>query len=98
MSHMDLRSTIESLFAAGVDADKSAARDAFAALRTALGNGEVRAAQPDAASPSGWRVNPWVKQGILLGFRFGRVIDMTVGGPDACLPFFDKHTYPLRPV
>jgi 2,3,4,5-tetrahydropyridine-2,6-dicarboxylate N-succinyltransferase len=44
---------------------------AFMALRTALESGDVRAASPDAASPSGWRVNAWVKQGILLGFRFG---------------------------
>ena len=43
----------------------------------ALSDGSVRAAEPDAASPSGWRVNAWVKQGILLGFRFGEVVDMS---------------------
>ena len=26
--------------------------------------------------PTGWRVNVWVKQGILLGFRFGDIVDM----------------------
>ena len=35
----------------------------------ALEGGVVRAAEPDAGSPGGWRVNTWVKQGILLCFR-----------------------------
>ena len=86
-----LRSQIESLFAAGADADKPSARRAFEELRHALGAGEIRAAEPDASSPTGWRVNAWVKQGILLGFRFGDTVDMTGG-----LPFYDKDTMPLK--
>src|SRR4029079_2791163 len=43
------------------------------------------------ASPSGWRVNTWVKQGILLGFRFGDLVDMSAG-----LPFSDKDTQSVR--
>ena len=66
---MTIQSTIESLFAAGAAADKAAARAAFEELRRLLGAGEVRSAERDAASPTGWRVNTWVKQGILLGFR-----------------------------
>ena len=89
---MDLRPTIEALFAAGAKADKAAAREAFTALRTALGAGEVRAAERDPRSASGWRVNAWVKQGILLGFRFGDTVDMSVAG----LPFYDKDTMPLK--
>jgi 2,3,4,5-tetrahydropyridine-2,6-dicarboxylate N-succinyltransferase len=54
-------------------------------------SGEVRAAEPDVTSPTGWRVNAWVKQGILLGFRFGDLVDMTAG-----LPFYDKDTMPLK--
>jgi 2,3,4,5-tetrahydropyridine-2-carboxylate N-succinyltransferase len=46
---------------------------AFLELREALEAGAVRAAEPDAASPTGWRVNAWVKQGILLGFRLGHL-------------------------
>jgi 2,3,4,5-tetrahydropyridine-2,6-dicarboxylate N-succinyltransferase len=68
--------------------------DIFELFKGALNRGEVRAAEPDAGSPSGWRVNPWVKQGILLGFRMGKITDMSVGA----LPFFDKTTYPLRPL
>ena len=51
----------------------------------------MRSAEPDPASPTGWRVNTWVKQGILLGFRFGDTVDMTAG-----LPFYDKDTMPLK--
>ena len=69
--HDELESEITALFAAGAAADREQARDVFARLRAALSAGEVRAAEPDASAPSGWRVNAWVKQGILLGFRFG---------------------------
>jgi len=68
------------------------ALEAFFALRTALEQGELRAAEPDAASPTGWRVNAWVKQGILLGFRLGVLTDFFGSG----LSFVDKNTYPVR--
>ncbi len=85
---------IESLAAAGAGADRNAARDAFARLRAALSDGSVRAAEPDASTPTGWRVNTWVKQGILLGFRFGLVAD--VSADHGKWPFFDKDTLPLK--
>jgi 2,3,4,5-tetrahydropyridine-2,6-dicarboxylate N-succinyltransferase len=90
----DLQNTIEALLADGPNADKGAARDAFLALRGALGRGEVRAAEPDAATPSGWRVNRWVKQGILLGFRFGDTVDQSAD--HGRWPFYDKDTLPLK--
>jgi 2,3,4,5-tetrahydropyridine-2,6-dicarboxylate N-succinyltransferase len=64
----------------------------FEEFRAALDHGRLRAAEPDAASPTGWRVNAWVKKGILLGFRMGGIVDMSVGA----LSFRDKHTYPLK--
>jgi 2,3,4,5-tetrahydropyridine-2-carboxylate N-succinyltransferase len=82
------------LFAAGANADRQDARTAFFALQRALGAGEARAAEPDAASPTGWRVNTWVKQGILLGFRFGEIVDMSAD--HGRWPFFDKDTMPLK--
>jgi 2,3,4,5-tetrahydropyridine-2,6-dicarboxylate N-succinyltransferase len=42
----------------------------FAAFIISLNQGRVRAAEPDPSSPTGWRVNEWVKKGILLGFRW----------------------------
>jgi 2,3,4,5-tetrahydropyridine-2-carboxylate N-succinyltransferase len=84
---MTLQENIESLVAAGAGANKAAARAAFDELKTALEAGTVRSAQPDASTPTGWRVNTWVKQGILLGFRFGDIVDMSAG-----LPFYDKDT------
>ena len=41
--------------------------------------------------PNGWRVNAWVKRGILLGFRIGQLVE---SGTD--LSFVDKHTYPAQ--
>jgi 2,3,4,5-tetrahydropyridine-2-carboxylate N-succinyltransferase len=92
----ELREEIERLFAEPPGPYDSAHRDLFARFKEALNRGEARAAEPDPAAPSGWRVNAWVKQGILLGFRMGEVVDMSPpGGP---LTFFDKSTYPLRRV
>lgn len=64
---------------------------AFVRLRGALEAGELRSAEPDQNAPTGWRVNAWVKQGILLGFRLGH---LEVSGTE--LPCIDKHTYPIR--
>jgi 2,3,4,5-tetrahydropyridine-2-carboxylate N-succinyltransferase len=89
-----LQSQIEALVAAGADADREAARQAFARLREALSSGSVRAAEPDPSTPSGWRVNRWVKQGILLGFRFGNMVDVSMD--HGKLPFYDKDTLPLK--
>jgi 2,3,4,5-tetrahydropyridine-2-carboxylate N-succinyltransferase len=89
-----LETDINNLVAAGPAADRDAAREVFARLRAALSSGEVRAAEPDASSPIGWRVNLWVKQGILLGFRFGDMTDQSMD--HGKLPFYDKDTLPLK--
>jgi 2,3,4,5-tetrahydropyridine-2,6-dicarboxylate N-succinyltransferase len=66
----------------------------FQQFKDALNAGEIRAADPDPARASGWRVNAWVKKGILLGFRMGAIVDMSVDA--ARQPFFDKSTYPVK--
>ena len=88
-----LSASIEHFFAQGPAAiGDSKAERAFHQLRDALEAGELRAAEPDASTPLGWRVNAWVKRGILLGFRLGSMVDM----PSAALSFVDKNTYPAR--
>jgi 2,3,4,5-tetrahydropyridine-2,6-dicarboxylate N-succinyltransferase len=89
-----LREEIEEHVALGASANRDAVRASFAKLREALSSGTVRSAQPDPSSPGGWRVNAWVKQGILLGFRFGDVVDASLD--HGRLPFYDKDTLPLR--
>jgi 2,3,4,5-tetrahydropyridine-2-carboxylate N-succinyltransferase len=66
----------------------------FEQFKEALNRGLVRSAEPDSKSPGGWRVNAWVKKGVLLGFRMGAVIDMSVDR--ARQPFLDKATYPVK--
>jgi 2,3,4,5-tetrahydropyridine-2-carboxylate N-succinyltransferase len=66
----------------------------FADFKAALNAGDIRAAEPDASASSGWCVNGWVKKGILLGFRIGGVVDMSVDRTRQ--PFFDKATYPVK--
>jgi 2,3,4,5-tetrahydropyridine-2-carboxylate N-succinyltransferase len=95
-----LRDDVERLYAEPPAVCEPQHRALFARFKAALNRGEIRAAEPDPASPTGWRVNPWVKQGILAGFRMGEVVDMSVGGaPGGAggrLPFLDKSTYPPR--
>jgi len=93
MTTDDLQKEVVRHFAAGAAAaGDAAALAAFLELRAALERGKVRAAEPDAASPIGWRVNAWVKQGILLGFRIGVLEEY----PGSTLSFVDKNTYPAR--
>jgi 2,3,4,5-tetrahydropyridine-2-carboxylate N-succinyltransferase len=86
----DLKNRIERSFSDST-VDPASSMAAFSELRDALEIGAVRPAEPDSASPTGWRVNAWVKQGILLGFRLGQ---LAASGGD--LSFVDKHTYPAR--
>jgi 2,3,4,5-tetrahydropyridine-2-carboxylate N-succinyltransferase len=94
VSTSDLPSTITSLYSQGPSADRDAARAAFDELRAELSAGRLRAAEPDQASATGWRVNAWVKQGILLGFRWGALADVSMD--HGRWPFVDKDTLPLR--
>jgi 2,3,4,5-tetrahydropyridine-2-carboxylate N-succinyltransferase len=66
--------------------------ETFNELKAAMNAGLVRAAERDAQSPSGWKVNAWVKKGILLGFRIGKVVEYEGAG----FRFYDKDTYPLK--
>ncbi len=91
-----LRTRVEALVAAGDAASRDEAREAFVELRAALSRGEARAAEPEPASPTGWRVNVWVKQGILLGFRHGALADASAD--HGRWPFFDKDTLPVKRV
>jgi 2,3,4,5-tetrahydropyridine-2-carboxylate N-succinyltransferase len=99
MSSDTLQQSIEHFFAAGPAAvgDKDALA-AFHQLRDALEAGMLRSAEPDPTSATGWRVNAWVKRGILLGFRLGALEEMNGKHPDggSILSFVDKATYPAQ--
>jgi 2,3,4,5-tetrahydropyridine-2-carboxylate N-succinyltransferase len=89
-----LASLIENLFDVPPENYSEEDRRVFQKFKDALNTGEVRAAEPHASSPSGWRVNAWVKKGILVGFRMGSVIEM--GPYPTAQPFLDKSTYPVK--
>ena len=83
-----LKSEIERIISAGQPVPGG--REIFFEFRDVLTRGEIRAAEKvDGA----WRVNVWVKQGILLGFRLGELTQM---GSGECLSFVDKDTFPAR--
>jgi 2,3,4,5-tetrahydropyridine-2,6-dicarboxylate N-succinyltransferase len=90
-----LQSQIEALFDSPAASYKEEHFELFRTFRTALNAGTIRAAEPDSESATGWRVNAWVKKGILLGFRMGALVDMSIDASRQ--PFFDKSTYPVRP-
>jgi 2,3,4,5-tetrahydropyridine-2-carboxylate N-succinyltransferase len=89
-----LQAEIEKLFDEKPDAYTEDHFRLFQEFKSALNTGAVRAAEPDALAKSGWRVNGWVKKGILLGFRMGGVVDMSIDRTRQ--PFFDKATYPAK--
>lgn len=91
---MDLEQRIEELFSRETSEYGKEYFEVFDELKARLNEGTLRAAEPDAASPTGWKVNAWVKKGILLGFRIGRVVEISSGS----FRFFDKHTYPLKHI
>jgi len=64
----------------------------FDVFKEKLNSGEVRAAERVEGE---WRVNHWVKQGILLGFRLGHIESFSIGHQ---FRFYDKHTYPLKRI
>jgi 2,3,4,5-tetrahydropyridine-2-carboxylate N-succinyltransferase len=89
-----LQSQVEALFAQPKPSYTNDDFEVFHRFIAALNSGEIRSAEPDAASPTGWRVNAWVKQGILLGFRMGTIVDMSLDASKQ--PFFDKSTFPVK--
>jgi 2,3,4,5-tetrahydropyridine-2-carboxylate N-succinyltransferase len=94
MSMIDtLRDRIDVLINTPAD-DRNAdeARRAVSDLLDALNTGTIRAAAPD--DDGTWRAHRWVKQGILLGFQIGAMADYSTRQ----FPFFDKDTYPLKPL
>jgi len=90
---MPLRDAIEALAAREKNEFTHEDRTVFEEFKQALNRGEVRAAERSADGK--WLVNSWVKQGLLLGFRMGAIVDMSTG---ESFKFFDKNTYPGRPT
>jgi 2,3,4,5-tetrahydropyridine-2-carboxylate N-succinyltransferase len=86
----DLPQRLDAFFKLPAESLGDEARSMFDALVEGLEAGEIRAAQP---TDDGWVVNGWVKRGILLGFRLGKVVAMPPAGD---LRFFDKDTFPPR--
>lgn len=92
----NLSDEIQRVFALGTEAPREAARAVFTELRRALSAGHVRAAEPDPSSPTGWKVNPWVKQGILLGFRHSDIVDCSID--HGRVSYTDKDLLPLKRI
>jgi 2,3,4,5-tetrahydropyridine-2,6-dicarboxylate N-succinyltransferase len=89
---MNLQEKIEQLFTkSDFDAQD---HEVFREFKTALRQGEIRAAEKDA--DGNWQTNAWVKQGILVGFKMGKMVNMSFSSET--FQFFDKDTYPLRPM
>jgi len=94
MQTSDIRSEIDALFDQKPSTYTEEHFALFARFKDALNSGAARAAEPDSSTRTGWRVNAWVKKGILLGFRMGGIVDMSVDPTRQ--PFFDKATWPVR--
>ncbi len=88
---MSLHTDIEHFFAQDISMlDHARAMQVFNEFKTMLNNGSVRSAEKVDGT---WRVNHWVKKGILLGFRLGSLVDVSINSE---FRYFDKNTYPLK--
>jgi 2,3,4,5-tetrahydropyridine-2,6-dicarboxylate N-succinyltransferase len=94
MPPAEMKSEIERLFDENPASYTEEQRRAFQEFKNALNSGDIRTAQPNSVSATGWSVNAWVKKGILLGFRMGAIVDMSIDA--ARQPFFDKSTFPVK--
>ncbi len=91
---MPLAERIEQFFEQQTTSYEQECYDTFREFKKGLNSGEIRAAAAvQGAEPSGWKVNPWVKKGILLGFRIGMLENMSI---DEQFRYFDKDTFPLK--
>ncbi len=89
---MTLQEKIEQLFTKSeFDAND---HETFNDFKAELREGRIRSAEKDESG--NWRVNAWVKRGILAGFKMGEMVTMSMSGET--LQFFDKNTFPLRPM
>ncbi len=91
---LELQQSIERLFSENPAEYSDRDKRLFESFRDLLNQGLIRPAAPDSSQPAGWRVNQWVKKGILLGFRMGGIIEMSAAAAPS--QFFDKSTYPVK--
>ncbi len=90
---MSLQERVAQLAASPITTDnRQAVQEAFEAVRDGLNTGTIRSAS--RSEDGTWTAHQWVKQGILLGFKLGALVEIT----DAGLPFYDKDTYPVKPL
>ncbi|MFN0159376.1 MAG: 2,3,4,5-tetrahydropyridine-2,6-dicarboxylate N-succinyltransferase [Bacteroidota bacterium] len=88
---MSIQTDIEEFFARDIALiDRTRAMQVFGEFKDLLNRGAVRAAEKTNGT---WRVNHWVKKGILLGFRLGSLVDVSINNE---FRYFDKSTYPLK--
>jgi len=74
------------------DDNRQEALACFNEILEGLNSGAIRSASRNDQGQ--WVAHGWVKQGILLGFKLGGLVDYA----SSTLPFFDKDTYPLKPL
>src|ERR1700675_1366212 len=96
MLHAEMHAEIERLFDEGLSQYTPQHLGLFQQFKDALNAGEIRAAEPDPSTKTGWRVNAWVKKGILLGFRIGVTVDMSINAVRQ--PWLDKSTFPVKRI
>lgn len=97
--YASLKHDIEALLqkSAAELAESAEARAVFTEFKRLLNTGSVRAAEKSGGR---WSVNAWVKEGILLGMRMGKLIASPVGssGNLGGFAFIDKDTWPLKEI
>ncbi|KAA3595750.1 MAG: 2,3,4,5-tetrahydropyridine-2,6-dicarboxylate N-succinyltransferase [Calditrichaeota bacterium] len=87
-----LQQKIEELYNLPASELNDEARIIFEEFKAKVNSGEIRAAEKIGDS---WQVNLWVKKGILIGFRLGKLVDLSI---NENFRFIDKDTFPLKKI
>lgn len=87
-----LQQKIEELYNLTASELNDEARAIFEEFKAKVNSGEVRSAEKVGDS---WKVNLWVKKGILIGFRLGKLVDLSI---NENFRFIDKDTFPLKKI
>jgi 2,3,4,5-tetrahydropyridine-2,6-dicarboxylate N-succinyltransferase len=86
-----LQNEIEQIFDSHSEFNQEKFSEIATDLIEKLNIGVIRAAEPTENGE--WKVNIWVKKGILLLFRYGRLVAMN---NESGFPYFDKDTIPVH--
>lgn len=87
-----LATKIETTYDSRNMSETSGVQKLFSEFLQALNAGKIRIAEKVG---NDWKINHWVKKGILIGFKIGKLTDISI---NENFVYYDKSTFPLKKI